>query len=390
MTTLHASHGFSIQPDEHAAVAEVVAGLRATDGPPPAVVIAYAGVAHDQARLLAALEAELPGVVVVGASTQGVSIPGRCYEADRFVAAAALGGEGVRARSAVAAGFAGDPYAAGVSLAAQLGPAEGPGVTLLWYDPLSGADVQATLRGLAAGGHPRVFGGASGQPWGRMVETFQYGGGRVMTDGAVALRVDGVLELSDFTHGAEPLGLELDVTRAEGNVVLELDGRPALDVWCEQLGVSAELDVENTSNWALGVKPPDDTPYEGVITRAPFGFDPARQALVLQAPIAEGSRVQVCIRTQRAVFDGAMRMTERLKARLDGHDPVLVVSFECGARPAPFLGSEVAEREVLNLQHHLGPGVPWLGMYAWGEIAPVGARSEFHNFTFPLCVLCAP
>ena len=52
----------------------------------------------------------------------------------------------------------------------------------------------------------------------------------VVTGGAVGLRLDGVEVLPCVSQGASPVGPELTVTAAEGNVISELDGRPALEV----------------------------------------------------------------------------------------------------------------------------------------------------------------
>jgi hypothetical protein len=223
-----------------------------------------------------------------------------------------------------------------------------------------------------------------------MVRTFQYFNDSVLTSGAVAVAIDGLTPVAELTHGAEAIGLAMHATRTDGNTVLELDGRPALDVWCEQLGVAARLEVGNTANWALGIRPSGDGPYEGLITRAPFAFDHERGALVFQAPIPEGAEVQICIRTQNAVLGGARAMGTRLADALVGKRKVLALGSECGARPAPFLGRELAALEISEMQSKLPKSLPWLGMYAWGEIAPIGGCSEFHNFTFPLCVLCEP
>ena len=75
-------------------------------------------------------------------------------------------------------------------------------------------------------------------------------------------------------------------------------------------------------------------------------------------------------------------------ARLHGKAPILALSFECGARPRPFLGDEKALEEVRRIQASIGTDIPWLGMYPWGEIAPKAGRSSFSNFQFPLLVLC--
>ena len=53
-------------------------------------------------------------------------------------------------------------------------------------------------------------------------------GDEVATGGAVGVRFDGVELLPCVSQGAAPLGPELTITAAEGNVIRELAGRPAL------------------------------------------------------------------------------------------------------------------------------------------------------------------
>ncbi|MCE9580306.1 MAG: FIST C-terminal domain-containing protein [Deltaproteobacteria bacterium] len=358
---------------------------------PPVLCLAYAGVAHDQAALLAALGAALPGTVIAGASSQGATLPGRALEADRFLAVLLLWSDRVTVRRAAVPAIGPDGFAAGQALAAGLGaPPAGPSTTLVFFDPLGGVDTAALCAGLAAGGYRRVYGGGAGQPWGRMVRTYQYAGTEVYTAGAVALTLDGLEAVADLTHGAEAIGLELVATRTEGNRVLELDGRPALDVWTEQLGVHPDGHVEHTANWALGVHPPAGVAYEGLLTRPPFAFDAAARALVFQAAIPTGARVQVCVRTRRAILDGAAAMGARLAGALVGRRPVAALAFEGGSRPAPFLSGEVASAVRADVQRQLPAGLPWLGRYAWGELAPLGDRTELHTYAFPVCILCEP
>ena len=360
----------------------------------PVAAIVYVTVLHDQDAVLRGVRSVLPGARLVGASTQDVSRTGDVESGDRVVGVAIIGGSQVTARSAFALNVSKDPAAAARVLAEQLGPPgpDGPPL-LLWYDPLTGINVDTLIAGLRAAGYPKILGGGAGQPWGPLYRTYQYFEGRVMRDSAVVLRLDGDLEfVQDLTHGTDALGIELEVTAAEGNVISAIDGRPALDVWREQLGLGDEdiLDIEATAAWALGVsvtmEPGHD--YEGPITRSVFGFRTSTREVVLQAPIPAGMLVQVCHRTPEAVFDRAVVMATRLHARLAGRSPVLALSFECAARARPFLGEELTRREIGQMQTILGETLPWLGMYAWGEVAPVGPATYFHNYTFPLAVLC--
>ncbi|MEQ1564326.1 MAG: FIST N-terminal domain-containing protein [Myxococcota bacterium] len=360
-------------------------------GGEPVVAIVYATVVYDHARLLAGVRAAVgPDAAIVGCSTQGISRNGAVEEVDRVVGVAVLAGPGIRVRVARVEGLAADPAAAGRALAAALGPlASGGCPPLIWYDPLTGGNIDLLLAGLAEGGLPVVVGGGAGQHWGPIHRTYQFFGDEVLRDSALGLVIDGVRMVCELSHGAEPLGLDLTITEAEGNVLRKIDGQPALQVWAEHLGGGRENNVDDTAAWSLGVQLPagEAANYEGPITRAVFGFRPDTQEIVLQAPIPTGTTVQLCHRTQQAVHDRALDMAHRVRERLVDTRPLLVLSFECGARPRPFLGDRGAAEEVRAIQEVLGADLPWLGFYAWGELAPIGAHTYFHNYTFPLVAL---
>jgi small ligand-binding sensory domain FIST len=74
-----------------------------------------------------------------------------------------------------------------------------------------------------------------------------------------------------------------------------------------------------------------------------------------------------------------------MKARIGGATPKMVLNFDCAGRGKFLIGSEMAKREVGSAQEILGKSVPWLGWYTYGEIAPVGKRNYFHNWTSVLC-----
>jgi hypothetical protein len=380
----------STKVDATAVAAELVAQLRAACAEVPCAAIVYADVLHDHAQLLGELQRHLPDTKFVGASSSGFSVQGIYREDTRFAAVAFLGGEGVSANVAFvnhASSFEGD---LGATLASQLGPAAGPHTLLVWYNPLRGLDAQTMLDGLAAQGYRAVYGGGAGQPWGPMLGTYQFAADCVYSDCVVAMRIGGLEPVAELTHGMQGVGVELVVTRAVDNVVFELDNKPALDVWNAEFGVTADNDASSVATWALGVKHPDNDPYEGLITRSPFLFSNEQRSLTFQAAIPTGTTVQLCARTTSAVYDGAVAMAGRLSEALEGRTRVLTLSFECAARSAPFLGTEMTENELLAMQRKLGNAAPWLGMYAWGELAPTTTRSYFHNFALPLCVLCTP
>jgi hypothetical protein len=270
-------------------------------------------------------------------------------------------------------------------VASRLGRA--PDLFVLVYDPLAGADVERVLSGIRSAIECPVVGGAASQPSGPIVKTYQYYGTEAVTHAAVALGLCGPFRTElGFCHGTSPTGVVMTLTRADGNVLLELDGRPALDVWREAIGAGPEevLNQSQTAAVALGVVEQDDSVS---VIRAAFGFTEKTKAIVVQAAIPEGSAVQIHHRTVEVVTKGAAAMGKELEGRLAGKRPWAVLGFECGARTAPFLGQAATLQENVALQDVVAPRAPWLGLLAWGEVASLSGIPMVHNYTYPLVVL---
>ena len=360
----------------------VVDGL---GGAAPEVVLFYATVNHDLETLLRGLRATLPEATrVIGCSTQGVMTHGCVLE--EGYAAGAIAFAGIPVSIARVDDIDVDTRAKGAALGDALcaGQADPPKVVVLLWDPLCGADMDQLLAGLDARVACPIIGGAAGQNHAAMVKTFQACGDLVFSRGAVAMALggDATYEMS-CSAGTSPVGVEMTVTRADGNHVLELDGRPALDVWME-LASSGPPSVDHTAALALGI--PVAPGSDAYFVRAAFGVDRERKGVILQAGIESGTRVMLHHRTVGDLFDGTAEMARALRSRLVGKTIRAVLGFECGARTGPFLGAAEALRENTELQAALG-GTTWLGMMAWGELYPTSGRPAFHNYSYPLLVI---
>jgi hypothetical protein len=297
-----------------------------------------------------------------------------------------LGGKSFDATIAHVEEFQVDSQAKGRALGRALTQgAKGPlRVVVFHYDPLCGADVELFLKALYEEVRCPIVGGAAGEFWGPMLQTFQYSENRPLGHAAVAAGLSGEFTMeTDICHGTSPVGIEMTVTKAEGNKVFEFDGRPALEVWQEFCSEAPEH-IDHSGAIGIGLPTSDPDVY---LVRCAFGVDAERAAVIFQAGIPAGSRVMFNHRTIRGALEGTAAMGQRLAGRLAGKAVRAVLGFECGARTKPFLGKETTLQENIALQNALAPGAEWLGMLAWGEVSLFDGRPGFVNFSFPVIVL---
>jgi hypothetical protein len=359
----------------------------------PKVALVYATMNHDQPAVLEGLRAALgKDVTLLGCSVQGVVANDELTEDGLALGLMGFGGSDVRC----AAGFEGEiqdgPRDKGQKLAQRLKRdlGEQPKVIFLFYDPLCGIDVEAMLEGFRLEVDCPLVGGAAGQPWGPPRQTFQYWDQEVFSHGVVALALGGAFGCEvGICHGTAPTGITSVVTKAAGNQIIEIDGRPAAEVWRETTGCQEEDMVHQShlASWAVGVEIQGPGGQVERVIRGAFGFDPVTGAVILQAAVPEGTKVMLHHRAIENVLSGTEAMGSDLAKRLAGLKPWAVMGFECAARTFPFLGPTNTRKEHAGLRAAVAPDAPWFGMMAWGEIGPCAGRPAFHNYTYPLVVL---
>jgi hypothetical protein len=384
---------FSDEPESFDAGKCAGEALLAHFGPGgPKATIVYATMNHDQPALLDGLRSTLgEGSLLLGCSSQGVVSNGKLTEDGLALAVMGLGGEDVRSAAALERDIQQDTKEKGRNLAKAIKRDLGgePKIVVLFYDPLCGLDVESMLEGLRLEVDCPLVGGAAGQPWGPPIQTHQYWDREALSQGVVALGLTGTFGIEiGICHGTAPTGIVSEVTKASGNQVLEIDGRPAADVWRETTGCQLEdlVTQSHFASWAVGIELDGPGGAERVI-RGAFGFNLETGAMMLQAAVPEGARVMLQHRTIEKVLNGTEEMARALSARLAGRKPWAVLGFECAARTFPFLGELNTVKEHEQLRARVAPETPWLGMMAWGEIGPCAGRPAFHNYTYPLLLL---
>jgi hypothetical protein len=367
---------------------ELARNIRAGFGTEPLkVVMAYATVHHDPSALLNGLrEIFGPDVRVIGCSSQGLIGRGIADERGYIAGAIGLGGSALNASTGCVEDFHVESVEKGRALGRTLKEgAKAPlKIVLLHYDPLCGADLDGFLSGLHEVVGCPVVGGAAAEFWGPWRQTFQYVDQRVLSKGAVAVGLSGDCTIeTDLCHGTATIGVEMTVTKAEGNTLLELDGRPALDVWQE---ICAAAPANIPESGALGVGLPTKDPAVQRVLCV-VEADEKRLGVTFQCGLPTGTRVTFHQRTVEGVVGGTQKMARNLNDRLAGKNIRAVLGYECGARCSPFLGHDATLRENVALQAALSPDAAWLGTIVWGEIYMFDGQPALANFSYPLVVI---
>lgn len=362
----------------------------------PALALLYSTVEHDQKELVRAAKAVLGATPLVGCSTSGMTGKGTFFEGSYGAGILGLGGPAIQAATGLVQDYHQDSRAKARDLGRQLrGKLRQPAkAVVLLADPLCGADLETFAQVLQEELGCPVIGGGAGQPWGPIVQTYQYFDARLLSHATVAFAVGGDLTVEIATStGTEPTPISAVVTRAEGNILLELDHQPALAVYGSFLGLGElnDLTNESSSAVALGVEMPgldgESEALSRYVVRGPFSLDRARGGLCLGASIPEGTKIVFHRRSIQTALSGAQQCAQALARRLSGHTLRAVLGFECGARTAPLLGRHDTLREQILVQTTVGAHAEWLGMLAWGEIAPFAGRATYYNFTYPMLAL---
>jgi small ligand-binding sensory domain FIST len=212
-------------------------------------------------------------------------------------------------------------------------------------------------------------------------------GEEVLVEGAVGVRLDGVEVIPCVSQGATPIGPELTITSADGNVIDELAGRPALVTLRETIEALPPEELAMVQGGLLVGIVVDTNKPEYVqgdfLVRGLVGADPSTGKVAVAADVHPGQVVRLHAR-DAASADRDLR--EALRIRMDalgGRAPAGALLFACNGRG----------RDMFSAPHHDADavaeallGAPAAGFFAAGEIGPVGGEHFLHSFTATIAV----
>lgn len=217
-------------------------------------------------------------------------------------------------------------------------------------------------------------------------ETHQWYDDRVERQSALALVLSGGIRMDTvIAHGCRPAGSYHKITRTDGPVVLEIDGRPALSVISELLGSGSGMTPKDFPLFVtLGVNKGDKFEAfkeENYANRLCIGIDADRAGLVMFEPdLKPGMDVQLMRRSIGVEYmkDCLDAITDRIGSRR----PVFALYIDCAGRAKALCGMEQEEAaEVQKWARSFNSPLPLLGIYSGVEIAKVGADMQALDWT---------
>ena len=205
-------------------------------------------------------------------------------------------------------------------------------------------------------------------------------------EGAVAVGLRGVEVLPCVSQGAAPVGPEMTVTAAEGNLVSELASKPALDRLRE---VIEDLDHHEQALAAegllLGIVIDENQPeYErgDFLVRPIVGVDPAAGAVAVGSQMRVGQTVRIHVRDASSASDDLRDALATRALALGSAGAAGTLVFSCNGRGSHMF--DEPSHDATLVADVLG--APAGGFFAAGEIGPVGGRNFLHGFTATMAV----
>lgn len=354
---------------------------RTLDGPDTLALWFGSRETLEPGRGFEALAARYPRALVTGCSTAG-QILGREIQDER-PCGAVIAFERTALRSAAAAvGWAGSSFSAGASLARELSGPELCSVLVL----SDGIQVNGSelARGMVSALPPGVLvTGGLAADGSRFESTRVLHQGRAVTQEVVAIGFYGTaLQIGCGSRGGwDIFGPVRRITRAAGNILFELDGRPALTLYREYLGERASGLPSTGLLFPLSISPIDGSCEP--LVRTILAIDEQAGSLTFAGDMPQGWTAQLMRANLDRLIDGAAVAAGECRLPSQPESPEFALAVSCVGRRL-VLG-ERAEEEVEAVADQLGPDCALVGFYSYGELSPAaGGACALHNQTMTL------
>jgi hypothetical protein len=364
----------------------------------PDFVFMFASIGYDQHSLLRTVRQTTGGAPLTGCSAEGTTNGEDADESNFSVVVTAISSEELRWHNGIARGLVeDDTRAVGQRVAKDLLPHLSADTLGLFVFPDERLDF-----GASRGNLENFFAGLEGNlPTERFLPMWgggayaddylaspphQYCDDEVISGGVSYALLSGEAQASwAISHTVIPIGGERIVTRSKGNIIYEIDGKPAVEVLKEYLPEHALADDRDWMPYAVSLalcfKAPSYMKDEEYVVRGVPAVKMADGSIIVQTEVSEGTSIWFSSRDKEKLATGLDRMAAQIKEQLGDENPKLVLQFECATRGKEMLREQEKLQFLRHFRRSVDPDVPWAGYYCAGEIGPVEEHNNHHLYT---------
>jgi hypothetical protein len=341
-----------------------------------------------QSQIPKNLQDEFPNAKVFGCST-GTSLVNKKLS-NEFISGIAMGFASSRVDYAsVDIENAKDSFNLGAQLGRNLKQPDLAAVFII-SDGLNvnGSDIVGGILSVL-GGRVKVSGGLAGDG-ARFGKTILIENGQVVDNKIIAIGFYG--DKIKVSHGSEggwqEFGEEFDITKSDGNVMYELDGKNAYEVYAGFLGEQADHLPGSGLLYPLRIWHPDYPQHD--IVRTLLSVDSQEGTLTFAGDVPEGWRAGLMIGNTAKLVEGAQTASQKAVSafkEINKTDPKVCLMVSCVGRRL-LLGEETQD-ELEAVAQNLPQDTNMVGFYSYGEIAPhkLTRLCSLHNQTVTLTML---
>lgn len=184
--------------------------------------------------------------------------------------------------------------------------------------------------------------------------------------------------------GWDPFGIERKITRSSNNILYELDGKSALDLYKKYLGDQAALLPGSALLFPLAIRP---NRQSQPVVRTILSINEQEKSMIFAGDMPEGWYAQLMKANFDRLVDGAQNAASLSYDMLGVKTPDLAILISCVGRRLVL--DQRTEEELDAVQQIMGKQTPIIGFYSYGEIAPMYSNvgCELHNQTMTITTL---